>query len=54
MLYSFAYISRCSTSDACPVNREWISASSGDICPHVKDISPAVMSIEELVTVWLI
>ncbi|XP_060604285.1 plexin-A1-like [Ruditapes philippinarum] len=41
---------RCSTSDACPVNREWISASSGDICPHVKDISPAVMSIEEIVT----
>ncbi|XP_060604288.1 plexin-B2-like [Ruditapes philippinarum] len=35
---------RCSTKDACPANREWTSASSGDTCPHVKDVSPTVMS----------
>jgi hypothetical protein len=50
-LYPFLYISRCSTRDACPENKEWISASSGDICPHVEDVTPTVMSVWEIETV---
>ncbi|XP_060604283.1 plexin-A1-like [Ruditapes philippinarum] len=41
---------RCSTRDACPANKEWISASSGEQCPHVEDITPTAMSVWEIET----